>query len=42
MVTPWVGAGFMYRYVKAKVDLDASPDMRVIGGQAGGGLRVRF
>ena len=42
MVTPWVGAGVMYRYVNAHVDLDSLKNVRVGGGQFGAGIRVRF
>jgi hypothetical protein len=42
MFTPRFGAGLFIRYLGAKVDLDAVPDLNVGGVQGGLGLRVRF
>ena len=42
LVTPRIGVGGMFRYVKATVDLESVPGMEVGRIQFGGGLRVRF
>ena len=42
LLRPKIGVGGMFRYVKATVDLPASPDMKAGGIQLGGGLRIRF
>ena len=42
LFTPHVGAGALVRFVKAKADLPAVPDLDLAGFQIGGGVRVRF
>jgi hypothetical protein len=42
LFTPRIGAGLFVRYAGAKAGLDAAPDLKVGGFQAGLGLRVRF
>jgi hypothetical protein len=42
LITPRIGVGGMLRYVGAKADLPAVPDLEVGGFQVGGGVRIRF
>lgn len=42
LLTPRLGVGGMVRFVKAKADLPAVPDLDLAGFQYGAGIRVRF
>jgi len=42
LFTRRIGAGVFVRYMGAKADLDAVPDLKIGGFQGGAGIRVRF
>ena len=42
LLTPRIGVGGMFRFVKAKVDLPSVPALDAAGVQYGGGVRLRF
>lgn len=42
LIRPRLGVGGLVRFVKAKADLPAVPDLGIAGLQIGGGLRIRF